>query len=237
MIECRSLTVLHKSGKGIYDINLNIPKGGCFTLVGTSGCGKTSLLNAIAGWLKPAKGEVVLSGGEEPELGYVPQEDALFPWLTAAGNAALGLNGRQKQHREQLTNLFLSLGLREDTLYRYPGSLSGGQRRRVALARTLASEPQTLLMDEPAASLDPFTQEALQDLLLKLHMQKKRTTLIVTHNIEEALFLGESVLIMHDGKITKVFNNPLFPDPEARTHRRFYELLLEIRLYLKEAGR
>lgn len=229
MIECLSLSILHDSGKGIHDIDLLIPEGGSFALVGASGCGKTTLLHGIAGWLQAESGSVVLSGGSNPRLGIVTQEDALFPWLTAAGNAALGLKGKLKDHKQALTEIFLSIGLEPDTLDRYPGQLSGGQRQRVALARTMACRPEILLLDEPTASLDPFTKESMQDLLLELHIRKPVTTFMVTHSIEEALFLGESVLIMNEGRIIKTIANPLFPDPEARVHKRFYELIMEIR--------
>ena len=233
MIECRDLTILYKSGKGIFDINLSIPDGGCVTLVGPSGSGKSTLLHGIAGWLQPHSGEV-LPNVDNPALGIVPQEDALYPWLTAAGNAALGLKGRVREHRDRLEELFLSLELETETLDRLPGNLSGGQRRRVALARTLINNPDILLLDEPSSSLDTFTKESLQDLLLTMHIKKARTTILVTHSIEEAIFLGESIIVMNEGRIKKIFSNPLFPDPEARTHKQFYELLLNIRSYLKE---
>jgi NitT/TauT family transport system ATP-binding protein len=234
MIECHGLTILHDSQKGIREIDLTIPAKASYALVGPSGCGKSTLLNGIASWLIPLQGEVILNRGKSCRMGFLTQEDGLYPWLKTGENAALGLRGGLNKNRDSLSALFERLGLEKDHLDRYPGQLSGGQRQRVALARTLAAEPDILLMDEPTASLDPFSKEALQNLLLDLHLKQPRTTLLVTHSMEEALFLGEKVLIMGDGQILFFVDNPLFPDRAARDHKDFYSLLLEIRSRFKE---
>ena len=234
MISCRSLTILHDSLKGIHEIDLEIPRGGSYALVGPSGCGKSTLLHGIASFLTPVRGEVILNDGHTCRLGFLTQEDALFPWLSIRKNAALGLKGGTKKNQRKIETLFADLGLEKEVLDRYPHQLSGGQRQRAALGRTLMQEPDILLLDEPTASLDPFTKEVMQDLLLSLHMSRRRTTILVTHSIEEALFLGEIVLIMGEGKILYQLNNPLFPDPEARDHRDYYSLVMEIRSRFRE---
>lgn len=235
MIECRGLTYRHASGKGIEDIHLSIPSGASYALVGPSGCGKSTLLHTVASWLKVPEGRLILSRGASCHLGILTQEDALYPWLSAGDNTVLGLAGGIKRHRKKVEDLFQSLGLEGRIHKRYPGQLSGGQRQRVALARTLMQQPDILLLDEPTASLDPFTKESLQNLLLALHLRKSRTTLLVTHSIEEALFLGEKVLIMKEGKIIHRLENPIFPDPEARDHKDFYSLVMQVRALFKEA--
>jgi len=236
MIECRGLTYKHDSGKGIENVHLTIPAGASYALVGPSGCGKTTLLHSIASWLPHSRGSLVLNGGASFHLGILTQEDGLFPWLNAGENAVLGLKGGLKQFKPEVERLFESLGLDHELIERFPGHLSGGQRQRVALARTLMQKPDILLMDEPTASLDPFTKESLQNLLLSLHSRKNRTTLLVTHSIEEALFLGERILIMKEGQILHQLENPLFPDSEARDHKDFYSLVMKVRSLFKEAA-
>lgn len=184
------------------NLNFEVHPGEIFMVVGPSGCGKTTLLNIIAGFEFPTKGEVFVDGKNVNKPSWhrtmVFQEYALFPWYTVKKNIEFGLemkkveeNQRQKKVKD-LVNLVELKGF-EDA---YPRELSGGMKQRVAIARALAVEPSLLLMDEPFGSVDSQTRENLQDILLKLWLKTKNTILFVTHSIEEAVKLGQRVMVM-----------------------------------------
>lgn len=184
------------------NIDLEIPRGQFVCLLGPSGCGKSTLLNAIAGFAPPTAGRVVADGalvtGPGPERGMVFQEYALFPWMTVEQNVGFGLEikGQPKaQIAARVAELLKLLSL-EDFGKRYPKDLSGGMRQRVAIARVLALDSPILLMDEPFGALDALTRRNLQDELLRIWAELKKTILFVTHSIEEAIYLADRIVVM-----------------------------------------
>ena len=184
------------------DINLEIPKGQFVCLLGPSGCGKSTLLNAVAGFSLPSSGNIVADGklvsGPGPERGMVFQEYALFPWMTVEQNIAFGLEvkGMEKTAiRDRVSGLLEMLGL-SDFRTRFPKDLSGGMRQRVAIARVLALDSPIMLMDEPFGALDALTRRNLQDELLRIWAELKKTIIFVTHSIEEAIYLADRIVVM-----------------------------------------
>jgi NitT/TauT family transport system ATP-binding protein len=233
MIHTNNLSINYGDNNGIFNINLEIKHGDIYAIIGHSGCGKTTLLHCLAGILIPDKGKILIHDHNEDKTnpGLIQQKDALFPWFNVFDNIALGLNGSERTINNKINNILMALDL---VNYRnhYPSQLSGGQKQRVSIGRTLVSNPDVLLMDEPTASLDAFTKEALQDLLLKLYIEKQRTTLFVTHSIEEAVFLANKILIMDKGKIVKTYNNPLEHNLKLRSSPSFYDVVKDIRLMM-----
>jgi ABC-type nitrate/sulfonate/bicarbonate transport system ATPase subunit len=184
------------------DVNLTIEPGQFVTIVGPSGCGKTTLLNILAGFEKLSSGVVNIDGqpprGPSPERGVVFQEYALFPWLTVVRNVAYPLIERGVRRREadkQARAWLERVGLLAFA-DRHPHQLSGGMKQRVALIRVLANEPRILLMDEPFAALDAFTRRSLQREVERLWSQTRSTAVFITHNVEEAILLGDRVIVM-----------------------------------------
>ena len=182
--------------------------------IGPSGCGKTTLLNIIAGFTAPTEGALAIAGkpivGPGPDRGVVFQEYALYPWLTARRNVEFGLRiqGVPAARREELSTRFLKLVGLERAADQYPHELSGGMRQRIAVARALVNEPRLLLMDEPFAALDAMTRQTLQTELLRIWQELGFGILFITHNIEEAVFLAQRVLVMtpHPGRIKEVID-------------------------------
>lgn len=234
MVYIRNLTTQYSSSRGIFNLSLTIPRGETRAVIGPSGCGKTTLLHTMAGLLKPDCGSVE-TGGETVRIGLVQQKDALYPWLTALDNVLLGVDRKSRETEVQAMGLMGELGVAE-TASRYPSRLSGGERQRISLARTLIQSPDLLLLDEPTASLDEFSKEAMQNLLLRIQTRKPVTTLFVTHSMEEALFLGQEILVMGEGRIHGVHKNPFYPDAAARDHKSFYSEVLKLRESLKEVA-
>jgi NitT/TauT family transport system ATP-binding protein len=186
----------------LQDIRLEIPHGQFVCLLGPSGCGKSTLLNAIAGFAPPTGGRVLAGGvpvaGPGPERGMVFQEYALFPWMTVAQNVGFGLQIKgmaRAQSDARVAGLLKLLSL-EDFAGRYPKDLSGGMRQRVAIARVLALDSPIMLMDEPFGALDALTRRNLQDELLRLWAELKKTVIFVTHSIEEAIYLADRIVVM-----------------------------------------
>ncbi len=183
------------------DIHYHVDNGRFVSIVGPSGCGKTTLLRIIAGLEKPSAGNLLLDGREisydVDRIGLVFQEYALFPWRTTLENVELGLeimDVPKKQRRAAAMEYIRSFGL-GDFENRYPHELSGGMQQRVAIARTLITDPKLVLMDEPFGSLDSQTRNNLQAFLLGLWRKKKVTIIFVTHNVDEAVFLSDEVLV------------------------------------------
>jgi NitT/TauT family transport system ATP-binding protein len=183
-------------------IDLDVPDGEFLTLVGPSGCGKSTLLDLISGLTAPTSGELLLGGrpitGPGLDRGVVFQQYALFPWRTALANVAFGLEtqGVGRRERTDRARAVLELVGLAGFADRYPHQLSGGMKQRVAIARSLAYEPEVLLMDEPYAALDAQTREALQDQLLDIWRRTGTTVVFITHSIEEAVYLGRRVAVM-----------------------------------------
>ena len=188
-------------------------------IVGASGCGKSTLLNIIAGLIPPTTGEVLVDGETVPgpgaDRGMVFQSYTLYPWLTVAGNIAFGLNLRRLPRAEikQRVAYYLEVVGLTNFAKAYPKQLSGGMKQRVAIARALANEPEVLLMDEPFGALDAQTKEQMQQFLLELWEQTHTTILMITHDLEEAVFLSQRIYVMsaHPGEIKQEFRVAL-PD-------------------------
>ncbi len=186
----------------LQDINLEIPRGQFVCLLGPSGCGKSTLLNAIAGFALPSSGSIIADGqpvtGPGPERGMVFQEYALFPWMTVADNVAFGLQikGLPREQINATVERLLAMLSLSDFRSRYPKDLSGGMRQRVAIARILALDSPIMLMDEPFGALDALTRRNLQDELLRIWAELKKTIIFVTHSIEEAIYLADRIIVM-----------------------------------------
>jgi NitT/TauT family transport system ATP-binding protein len=184
------------------DINLDIPQGQFVCLLGPSGCGKSTLLNAIAGFSLPSSGAITADGalvtGPGPERGMVFQEYALFPWMTVEKNIAFGLEikGMAKAEIDAKVSQLLGMLSLQDFRNRFPKDLSGGMRQRVAIARVLALDSPIMLMDEPFGALDALTRRNLQDELLRIWAELKKTIIFVTHSIEEAIYLADRIVVM-----------------------------------------
>jgi NitT/TauT family transport system ATP-binding protein len=204
-VSVRAVTVAYASGAtgpAVLDFNLEIEPGEFVCLLGPSGCGKSTLLNAIAGLFRPTAGGVYLDGEkvEKPaaERGMVFQQPTLLPWKTVRDNVALGplLNGHSALEAASTARSFLALvGLGGYENY-YPSQLSGGMQQRVGIVRALANYPRVLLMDEPFGALDAQTRATMQEMLLAIWSEFRMTVLFVTHDIEEAIFLGDRVVVM-----------------------------------------
>jgi NitT/TauT family transport system ATP-binding protein len=209
----------------LQDISLEIPHGQFVCLLGPSGCGKSTLLNAIAGFAPPTSGRVLADGvpvaGPGPERGMVFQEYALFPWMTVEQNVGFGLEikGMARAQIAARVGELLKLLSLEDFAKRYPKDLSGGMRQRVAIARVLALDSPILLMDEPFGALDALTRRNLQDELLRLWAELKKTVIFVTHSIEEAIYLADRIVVMtyRPGTIKRdiLVDLPRLRDPAA----------------------
>ncbi len=207
----------------VENVNFKVSDGEFLCIVGSSGCGKTTILRIIAGLQQADVGEVLLDGKKvestSSKKGMVFQEFALFPWRTVQKNVEFGLEykGLSPEEREQISKKFISMvGLSgyENT---YPHQLSGGMKQRVAIARALANDPDVLLMDEPFGALDAQTRNILQDELLRIWNETKKTIIFITHNVDEAVYLGDRVLVLtkRPAKIKKEFKVAL-----ARTRNR-----------------
>jgi NitT/TauT family transport system ATP-binding protein len=240
--------VFHSQERAIcalQDINLSIPAGQFVCLLGPSGCGKSTLLNAIAGFTPPSSGQILCNGRPisepGPERGMVFQEYALFPWMTVAQNVGFGLElkGMPKAQIEaRVTQLLQQLKL-QDFAPRFPKDLSGGMRQRVAIARILALDSPIMLMDEPFGALDALTRRNLQDELLRLWAELKKTIIFVTHSIEEALYLADRIIVMtyRPGTIKRDLQ-PDLPRPRDPASPQFNALLRELdALVMEEQAR
>lgn len=198
------------------NINLFIGEGEFITLLGASGCGKSTLLRIIAGLEVPTIGKVLFDGkpiqGTDSKRGLVFQEHTLFAWLTVKGNIEFALKSvRQCQDIKGLVNSWLSIAGLSEFADNYPHQLSGGMRQRAALVRALSVSPEVLLLDEPLGALDSFTRMNLQDELIRLWQERRNTMVMVTHDIDEAIYLSQRIVVMspRPGRITKILEVPM----------------------------
>ncbi|APX72208.1 ABC transporter ATP-binding protein [Companilactobacillus allii] len=220
IIEVKDLTLTYPGGtKPTLDtLNFDINRGEILTVIGKSGCGKSTLLNTIAGYLHPSSGEVLLNGETivEPswKIGVVFQNNALYPWLNVAENIGFGLNMRHFNKAEinvRVDKLLEQIQL-ADKKDDYIFSLSGGMKQRVAIARALANQPQLVMFDESFGALDEFTRNDIHKVVLDLWKSLHLTFLVVTHDIDEAIKLGNRIAIMTPDKSSpmKIIDNPYF---------------------------
>jgi NitT/TauT family transport system ATP-binding protein len=196
----------------LIDINLEIQEGEFICLLGPSGCGKSTLLKIIAGLIPASSGRITIDGkpinGPGPERAVVFQDYALFPWMTVRDNIEFGLEARKlarSARKEISTKLLRTVGL-SDFADRFPHHLSGGMKQRVSIARALAVNPSLLLMDEPFGALDAQTRQTLQDELLRIWREYRKTVIFVTHSIEEAIYLSDRIVVMtaRPGRIKEI---------------------------------
>jgi NitT/TauT family transport system ATP-binding protein len=239
---CKQFTDIsrHERIVALDGIDLEIGDDEFLTVLGPSGCGKTTLLNIVAGFDHASDGTVQLDGEAVlkpgPDRGVVFQEYALFPWLTVAQNIEFGLRERgvaKAERQARVREQILSVGL-SGFERRYPQELSGGMRQRVALARVLVNDPKILLMDEPFAALDAQTRTIMQQELLRVWSAARRTAIFITHNIEEALLLGDRVVVMtaRPGRIKEIVTVNLIR-PRDVTSVEFNETRRRITLLLE----
>ena len=224
-------------------VTTTMESGEFISLVGPSGCGKSTMLRLVAGLITPTTGRLTVNGEEiekpAPDRGMMFQKATLFPWLTVRDNIAFSLKmqGKLKGNEEKVENMIKVIGLenfRED----YPAQLSGGMAQRVALVRSLINEPPILLLDEPLGALDAFTRMNMQDEILKIWQEKKQLAIMVTHDVDEAIYMGTRVLVMdaHPGRV--IADIPIeLPFPRDRGSREFVEYRIDILNKLHFAGK
>jgi len=201
----------------VADLSFEVADGDLLTVVGPSGCGKSTLVHLLAGLVRPTAGSLMVDGqlvrGPGRDRGVVFQELAILPWRTVKGNIGHGLEiaGTPRAERERVVDGYIEMvGLRgfEE---RYPYELSGGMKQRVAVARTLAADPKVILMDEPFAAVDAQTRITLQEELLRISLQTRKTIIFVTHSVDEAVFLGDRVMVLtrRPGRLKEIVDVPL----------------------------
>ena len=229
------------------DVSYSINDREFVSVIGPSGCGKTTMMNIVAGFMQPSAGTVTLDGkpiaGPGPDRGVIFQEYGVFPWLTVKDNIAFGLklaaNKVGAAEREEICQRYMRLMGLADFSGAWPRMLSGGMRQRLALARAYAVKPQFLLMDEPFGALDAQTRSAMQDLLLQVLATEGKTVMLITHSVEEAIYLSNRIIVMtaRPTRIREIIEVP-FPYPrDAGLHERpeFGELRAHVRqLVMKE---
>ncbi|MBW4081084.1 ABC transporter ATP-binding protein [Paenibacillus sp. S150] len=209
-LSIKALQVEYKSGQlALGQVNLTLPEHGIYTIIGPSGSGKSTLLRAVAGLLPGYEGELLFNGKSVHDkntlIGLVPQNYGLLPWKTVRDNIRVAMRitrpagGSRESVEAEITHWLTSMGIAE-LAGRYPLSLSGGQQQRVAIARAFAIRPAILLLDEPFSALDAITREALQQIFLDNWLAHPATALFVTHDVEEAILLGQKIIVMPSGK-------------------------------------
>ncbi|MBP2080059.1 ABC transporter ATP-binding protein [Oceanobacillus polygoni] len=231
-LELRNVGRVFNGIPAVTDVSFSAKPGEIIGLLGTSGCGKSTLLRAISGLDNEYDGEISINGKTSKmihrETGFIFQEPRLFPWLTVLGNVTFGLTG-EKQEKEQLGKQYLEkVGLSGNEKL-YPKQLSGGMAQRVAIARALVTSPEILLLDEPFSALDAFTKMQLQDLLLSIWKAYQTTIVLVTHDIDEATYLCDRIIILRGqpGEITKEIKLEE-KRPRARGSKQLAEIKTEI---------
>lgn len=230
-IRFNNVSMAYKTPSGplevVRNISFSVNQGDFISLVGPSGCGKTTLLNMAAGFVRPVGGSVELDGkpieGPGPDRGVMFQEYGVFPWLTVEQNIVFGLNlktsgKRSASEKKQIVDRYLELMGLTGFRKAYPKTLSGGMRQRLALARTYAVHPEFVLMDEPFGALDAQTRSAMHDLLLEILHAEGKTVLLITHSVEEAVYLSNKVLVIsaRPSRIREVVDIP-FPYPRKQS--------------------
>lgn len=243
MLSIKDLSVAYHTETILEKFNMDFNVGEIYTFIGPSGCGKSTLLKVLAGITAKQTGEIRLEGASlessQHTIGLIPQHYGLLPWKNVKQNISLGckIKGQDKaQYTQKVEEITRALEL-DALLNKYPNALSGGQKQRVAIARAFAMEPELLLMDEPFSALDALTSEKAQELFLKIYKSHQVTTLFVTHNVEEAVYLGKYIVLLSDKpcKILEVIENPVFGMENARSSEVYYDTVKGLRKRIKEA--
>ena len=229
------------------DVSYEIRDGEFVSVIGPSGCGKTTMLNMVAGFMRPTRGQVLLDGtpvtAPGPDRGVIFQDYGVFPWLTVRQNIAFGLNLRASRvpgaERAAIVERYMRLMGLADFADAWPKTLSGGMRQRLALARAYAVKPEFLLMDEPFGALDAQTRSAMQDLLLEVLQAEGKTVMLITHSVEEAIYLSNRIVVMtaRPTRIREIVEVPFGYPREESLHERpeFGQLRSHVReLVMKE---
>jgi nitrate ABC transporter ATP-binding subunit len=226
-IEAKSVSFSYQDAEILKNIDLDVREGEFLVLMGPSGCGKSTFLRLMAGLDQPNRGEIMINGvsstEKTPDCGVVFQDYSLFPWLSAEENIVLALKQKlkgkkTKKELQQIAEEYLGLVQLSHAVKKYPGQMSGGMKQRAAIARALAFGSDLLLMDEPFGALDPVTRIHLQDLLLRISKDQKRTIVFVTHDADEAIYLADRIVMFSlgsEGAITKSIDVP-FSKPRNR---------------------
>jgi len=242
MLSISDCSAAYDAGPVLESVSLSVQPGRTGCIIGPSGCGKTTLLMIAAGLKEPASGSVLLDEAPvragDRRVGLILQQYGLFPWLSARENVALGLRLRRspKGEVDERTGRELQRVGLLDFADRYPLRLSGGQQQRVAIARCMALEPRLLLMDEPFSALDALSRESLQDLLLQSLAEREVAVLMVTHSIEEAVFLGSRIWVLAGlpGRISACFENAGQGRAGFRQEPAFFQMCTELRRAMLE---
>ena len=243
MIDIRDVVIQYGRGEravlAVDDISLHVEPGASMALIGPSGCGKTTLLFAVAGLIHPCEGEIEI-GGESvtvprSEIALILQNAGLLPWKTVWQNANLSLSLGKEYPAKTAAAVLEELGLAA-VKSRFPTELSEGMKRRVGIARALSMSPSVMLMDEPLASLDTLTKERIQDLFLQLWLQRRFAQVLVTHDIEEAAFLGQRIAVLTErpARVKAVVENPGVGDLSYRETEAFVGIVARLREALEE---
>jgi NitT/TauT family transport system ATP-binding protein len=222
ILAAHHVTKSFSAGRGppitaVQDLSMEVDEGELVCLLGASGCGKSTILNMFAGFTPPDRGELWLRNqpirGIEPRCGVVFQSYALFPWKTVRGNVEFGLKmqGVSRAERRRRAGHFIGMVKLSGFEHHYPAELSGGMQQRVTLARILAADPEVLLMDEPFAALDAMTRQVMQQELLRIHADTGKTTLFITHSLDEALILADRIIVLsaRPGRVKAIIPNRL----------------------------
>ncbi len=248
IIEIKNLNIEFSSENqkvvALEKINLDINKNEFICIMGVSGCGKTTLLNALAGFIQPTNGKILLKGNEiqgpGPDRAVVFQDDAVFLWLSVEDNIAYShkIKSTYGDKEKELVKNYINLVGLEDFKKAWPRQLSGGMRKRVDLARAFSAEPELLLMDEPFGALDIMTKEKLQEELRKFWVERPRTIVFITHDVEEAVFLGDKVIVMtpRPGRIDLIIEPNLSKnrDMSIKSDSVFFDNVKKIRQRIKD---
>lgn len=225
----------------LHHVDIEIRSGEFICIVGHSGCGKSTLLKIIAGLLECDSGSVILAGkarrGPDVDVGMIFQDHRLFPWLTIKENVALGLDNIPKDRRNRILSEYLALVNLTGFETAYPHQLSGGMAQRASMARSLVNNPKVLLLDEPFGALDALIRVQMQHEILRIWEKEKTTMILVTHDIDEALYLADRVVVMSSrpGAILDIFQVSL-PRPRDRASASFLNLKAAIYAYFTPAG-
>ncbi len=223
-----------KTVRAVENISFHLDKGDSLALIGPSGCGKTSLLFALCGLFKPHSGTITIAGEEvtapRREIALILQNAGLLPWKTVWQNANLSLLLNGDFPRQNSAEVLAHLGL-DNVMSRFPAELSEGMKRRVGIARALSTSPSVMLMDEPLASLDTLTREKIQDLFLNLWHENGFSLILVTHNIEEAAFLGARIIVLTDrpARISRIVDNKEMGRLDYRETSAFRAVISQLR--------
>jgi len=239
MIQAKDLCKVfdQEDGNVLDGISFSLSAGETLSVIGPSGCGKTTLLYILSGLLSPSSGTIEVQDKNTDNLSgsssFILQNFGLFPWKSVSENVSLPLKIKKipvKIRRKVTDTLLKEMGLTA-LASRFPMQLSGGQKQRVAIARALAPDPNILLMDEPFSSLDALTRERLQSIILKIWQQRKLTYIIVTHSVEEAVFLGKYILVLTDRptRVKKIILNADFGDQTFRMQNSYFDAVKQVR--------